>query len=446
MRRQEKPGMKMSELKISKFIAAFDKYFWLRMFVFLGLLLSVWWMRFPFIFRKMYAEDGSLFLVDALRFKFPTDLIEPAAGYSTLIMRLGGRFVSIFPLENAAIMGGLFTAICLSALAAGLFQYNNFNSQNFLSRLTLSLSFLFLPLTSFSAVGNIANLYVYFMTASAVFLYYHEKTLGETFYKSFMLLVAALSLPLTIFLLPILLHRIYLDKKANEYLKILRSDVVFVTGLVSQFVFIAITSFGERAPNAPQSIFKVVYLYFERGIGISIIPKWGFISNTNGVVKYENSIEILQSLQLRLIVVLVILALFAFIFYRSISKISWGMRSQICLIMALGFMYSILVGLFFNSEPRYMIFTSFLTCWAILLLLDSQGNSNLRFISTSYIIVVLVFGLTASIHRSQGPEWKSEVSKARQICIESENLEKVEIRTLPVDRIWNAKISCKNLR
>ena len=435
----------MSHFYISKSVSAFYKHFWLRVSLFLILLLSVWTIRFPFIFRKMYAEDGSLFLADALTMKFPSDLIEPAAGYSTLIMRIGGRFVSNFPLEYAAIMSGMFAAICLSVLAAGLFKYNNFKNDNFWGRLTLAFSFLFLPLASFSAVGNIANLYVYFMTASAVFLYYHEKTTWEAIYKSLIVLIAALSLPLSIFLLPILLHRMYLDKQAFGSFKILRSDVVFIIGIVVQFVFIAITSFGERLPNAPQSISKVVYLYLERGIGISTIPRWGFVSSTNGVIEYENSIGILESPQVRIFLVLMVVVSVVFIFYKNFSGISRSIRAQIMFITFLGFTYSMLVGIFFNSEPRYMIFTAFLTCWAILLLMDSQNNSKLRLISSSILVVVVVVGLTASAHRSEGPEWAPEVSKARQNCKDVENLIKVEIRTLPIDRIWNAKIPCKNL-
>ena len=436
----------MSHLNISKFIEAFNRHYWLRMFFFLSLLLSIWSLRFPFIFRKLYAEDGALFLVDALNFKFPTDLVEPAAGYSTLIMRMGGRFVSIFPLEYAAMMSGIFAALCLSVLAAGLYKYNNFKNDNFWGRFTLALCFLFLPLASFSAVGNIANLYVYFMTASAVFLYYREKTTGEAIYKSLIVLIAALSLPLSIFLLPILLHRIYLDKKVFGSFKILRSDVVFIIGILLQFVFIAITSFGERLPNAPQSIFKVIYLYFERGIGISTIPKWGFVSSTNGVIEYENSIDVLHSSQIRVLLVLLVVAAFGFIFYRNFSGISRRIRTKIMFIALLGFTYSILIGLFFNSEPRYMIFTSFLTCWTILLLMDSQSNRMLNLLSVNFLILVISVGLTASIHRSQGPEWKVELAKARQICVKSNDFQKVEIRTLPMDANWEVVIACEKLR
>lgn len=434
------------EATISKFVFAFSKYYWLRMIVFLGITLSVWSLRFPFIFRKIYGEDGELFLTDALKYKFPTDLFKPAAGYSTLIMRIGGRFASIFPLENAAVAGGIFTAICLSVLAAGLFQYNNFIGQNFWGRLLLSLSFIFLPLASFSAVGNITNLYIYFMTASAVFLYYHEKTSGETLYKSLILFIAALSLPLTIFLLPIMLHRIYLDKKASGYWKILKSDFTFVIGIIFQFIFIAFTSFGERAPHSPQSLFKVIYLYLERGIGISIIPKWGFISGTSGDIHYENTASLMQSSIIRLVIVLTTVTVLALIFYRNRFGISKVIRAQIWFIMFLGIIYSILVGLFFNPEPRYMIFTSFLTCWVFLLLLESQSSSKFRFISTTFLSIVLALGLTASIHRSQGPEWKPELAKARQICVTSTDIKEVQVRTLPMDANWKIVIPCEKLR
>ena len=395
--------MELTQRKISKFIEAFNQRFWLRMFFFLSLLLIIWSIRFPFIFRKIYAEDGGLYLADALKFKFPTDLFEPSAGYSTLIMRLGGRFVSLFPLEYAAIMCGVFTAICLSVLAAGLYKYNDFNIKNIHGRFALSLCFIFLPLASFSAVGNIANLYVYFMTAAGVFLYYHEKTPSETFYKSFIFLIATLSLPLTIFLLPLISHRIYLDKKISGSWKLLKSDFVFAIGIVFQITFIAVKTFGERAPHAPQSLFKVIYLYLDRGIGISTIPKWGFVSNSNGIIQYENSLEFLHSTNVRSAVVLVVLALFILTFYKNISNIPPVIRAQLWFITSLGFIYSMLVGLFFNSEPRYMIFTSFLTCWAILLLLDSISNLKLKLLSTNFLVLVLAVGLTGSIHRSQGP-------------------------------------------
>lgn len=427
-------------------VALFGQNFSFRAVVFLSILLIFWKTRFPFVFNKIYGEDGALFLVDALKFRFPLDLFEPAAGYSTLIMRIGGRIASVFPIENAALVSGVFTAFCLSFLAAGLFQYNNFRSQNFWIRLTLSMSFIFLPLASFSAVGNIANLYVYFMSASAVFLYYHEKTKWEAFFKSLVLFIAALSLPLTIFLVPILLHRIYLENKEHGYWGILKSDCVFLGGLIFQFVFIILTSLGDRVPNPPQSLFKVVYLYLERGIGISLIPRWGFVSETAGKIGYENSAPWLHSTNTRLVIVLSVIALFAVAFYRNRFKISRASLEQIFFLVFLGLSYSLLIGLFFNPEPRYMIFASFLTFWATLLLLESQENSKLRLFACLYILLVIFVGLTASNHRSQGPDWRTSIEEARQFCLNSSEVQDVQIRTLPVDSIWEMVIPCEKLR
>jgi len=429
-----------------KVVALFGRNFSFRVVVFLTILLFLWIARFPFVFSKIYGEDGALFLVDALRFRFPVDLFKPAAGYSTLIMRIGGRFTSIFPIENAALVSGVFTAFCLSFLAAGLFQYNNFSSKNFWIRITLSMSFIFLPLASFSAVGNIANLYIYFMSASAVFLYYHEKTKWQAFFKCLVLFVAALSLPLTIFLVPILLHRIYLENREHGYWRILKSDCVFLGGLIFQFVFILLTSLGDRVPNPPQSVFKVVYLYLERGIGISLIPKWGFISEADGEIQYENSASLLHSTNTRLVIVMSVIALFVLGFYRNRFKIASATQEQILFLIFLGLSYSLLIGLFFNPEPRYMIFTSFLTLWATLLLLESQENSKLKLFSCVYILVVLFVGLNASKHRSQGPDWRTSIEEARQFCLNSSDAQDVKIRTLPIDSIWEVVIPCEKLR
>jgi len=415
------------------------------MLFFFGLLISVWAIRFPFVFSKIYAEDGAVYLSDALNFRFPKDLIEPVAGYSTLIMRIGGRFVSLFPLDIAGVMCGIFSALCLSFLAAGIFQYNNFRTQNFGSRFLLSLAFIFLPLASFSAVGNVANLYIYFMSASAVFLCYTDENQKSTFYRSFVILIAALSLPLTIFLLPIVLHRAYLERARTGIWRFQVSDMYIFMGLLLQFIFIAVTSLGDRTPHAPQSLFKVLYLYLERGLGISIVPMWGFVSGTSASPTYENAPAFLSYLSIRLVVLISIIAILGAIYIRSRKILPVNLQSQFWFILALGFSYSIIVGLFFNPEPRYMIFTSFLTYWAILLLVESQSSFILKTCLNTYLIVVLILGLTASGHRSIGPKWLPELAKARQECSNLAPEQKVKILILPATPQWEMNLSCKIL-
>jgi hypothetical protein len=93
-----------------------------------------------------------------------------------------------------------------------------------------------------------------------------------------------------------------------------------------------------------------------------------------------------------------------------------------------------------------MVLTSFLTIWAILLLFDAQANKRLGVVSYLYIVLVLILGLTASEHRSQGPDWKKELKKASLACLQDETLKNVKIRTLPMDALWEMTIPCKVLK
>lgn len=424
----------------------FCNNFLFRMIFYFGLISLVWSIKFPFVFQKIYAEDGTLFLSDALKYRFPVDLLQPASGYSLLIQRIGGRFVSLFPLDYAPVACALFAALCLSFLAAGLFQYNNFISQDFLSKFTLTLCFIFLPLSSFSVLGNVANLYIFFMAASAVLLYHHESGKTEILYKSIVFFIAALSLPLTIFLLPIMMHRSYLDKRNLGKWKIQKSEIALLAGILLQFIFIIFTAWGDRTPHSPSSPLKTFYLYFDRGIGISTIPKWGFVSGTDGNISYEGTINFLSSPSSRLLSVFAILIILLFIYIKNQSVIPSKTKKQLLFILLLGFIYSMLVGVFFNPEPRYMIFTSFLTCWVIFLLVESQSDSKLRISINIYLMLVLALGLNASAHRSGGPDWKPEIDRAKVLCSQSNPVEEVTIRTSPEDAVWEITILCKDLK
>ena len=438
--------MKMNELFLKKIIESISKHFLLRMFFFFILVNIVWLIRFPFIYKKIYAEDGKLFLNEAFEFTFPLDLLQPAAGYSQLIQRIGGRVVSLFPLEFSPLVCGLFSALAMSFFAAGVFKYNNFAGDDLWPSFVLSLSLIFLPITSYSVVGNVANLYVFPTVAAAVLLYHNDSSKKEVTYKSFVFILATLSLPLSVFLLPIMVHRAYLEKKITRKWKIQQSDIAFLVGIFLQFFFILATSLGERVPHSPNSALKTIYLYLDRGIGISTIPKWGFVSGSSGNILYDGTIWFLRNQTTRLLAIILVIIILFLVYRKGHSVISSHIKSQIGTIMLLGFFYSLLVGLFFNPEPRYMVLTSFLTIWAILLLFDAQAKKRLGVASYLYIVLVLILGLTASSHRSQGPDWKKELKNASLVCLQDKTLKNVKIRTLPMDALWEMTIPCNVLK
>ena len=93
-------------LFLKKIIESISKHFLLRMFFFFILVNIVWLIRFPFIYKKIYAEDGKLFLNEAFEFTFPLDLLQPAAGYSQLIQRIGGNVVHVLALLEISGLSG----------------------------------------------------------------------------------------------------------------------------------------------------------------------------------------------------------------------------------------------------------------------------------------------------------------------------------------------------
>ena len=131
------------------------------------LLFSVWSTFFPTLMKKLYAEDGAVFLSDTYKYHFPLEFFEPVGGYSVLIMRIGGRFLRLFSLENAPLASTLFCAICLSILGALIFEYLEWSIESELMRFYVVLGFLFIPIANFSSVGSICNLYFYFKIGRA---------------------------------------------------------------------------------------------------------------------------------------------------------------------------------------------------------------------------------------------------------------------------------------
>ena len=61
-------------------------------------------------------------------------------------------------------------------------------------------------------------------------------------------------------------------------------------------------------------------------------------------------------------------------------------------------------------------------------------------------MLVLALGLNASAHRSGGPDWKSEIDRAKVLCSQSNPVEEVTIRTSPEDAVWEITILCKDLK
>jgi hypothetical protein len=319
-------------------------------------------------------------------------------------------------------------------------------TQRLLSRLTLTLGFLFLPLSAFSAVGNVSNLYVYFMLASAVLLASRESSkLGES-YKLSVYMIAVFSLPLCIFLVPIIISNCYRSYRATKTWKPTFTESLFIFGLTLHFLAIFLFSTVDRAPRGLQSIDKVVYLYLDRAIGSSLVPNWGFVSGTSDSIKIENSMFFTTG-TFRLLISGAVFALIVGLYLRFRRTLKSNENYFIQFFYILALVYSMLIGTLYNPEPRYMMLPAFITFWLAVYLFDviSQRNGLVYRSLHFALITVLILGLNASYHRSIGPDWKNGLREAREQCKGASANKIVKFRTLPLSPQTFYETTCNAL-
>jgi hypothetical protein len=414
---------------------------WFSIWVLISTILYV---KIPAAFTKIYAEDG-LSLQTALEKNFPDDFLLPYAGYFDIVWRSGGRVASFFPLHSAAQSIFLFNTLALTWITLTLYHASSEHIQNRSSRAIFALSLLFIPIANFESVANTTNLHFFFMAACLpIFLHNFTKQVEE--YKfSFFVLVSALSTPLMLFYLPLIIYLRFINTKSKWHSRLKPTESAFLIGLFVQFTFILTRAFGDRTSSGANSVSKTGYLYLDRVVGSTFIPWWGDVSK-NTVSPVPNILPTSVYLASRALLALGLLLFCAVCFLRS-GKRSQEVTALMVGIFLSGVLYWLVVGVLFNPEPRYAIFPSFSL---ILLIFYFHGNlyksNNLKLHGLLIIVLILLTWIgswSPSAHRTEGPDWAAEFAKAQANC--SVGIEKVRIPIIPENLDWNVVIDCKKL-
>lgn len=408
-------------------------------------LILVWLVAFPTVFRKLYAEDGALYMAQTFQYKFFGEFLQPAGGYSTLVMRIGARFMRLAPLDYAPLMAATFSALCLAFLAAAVFDYSGSMVKKTGFRILLSFTLMILPLASYAAVGNICNLYFFVMAAGAILIYAEPIEKERSLIKATILMVAALSVPVCVLLLPLLIDRIRRDYMSTRRVIIRNTDWIWIVSMLLQFLFIVLVSLGQRTPHSPQSALKVFYLFLDRAIGSSIVPGWGFISGSMSAPGFENTIYP-HSLAFRAAVSFAVLIGLLMLMWKIKGANSASANYKIRFVFVYLIGYSFLIGLFFNPEPRYMVFPSFCLIWVTLSALSVTTSRNLHRLVYVTGFLLMILACRPSAQLSVGPNWQDSLAKSRLACASKSDSEIIRIETLPVEGAWHVSLPCGIVR
>src|SRR5665811_919818 len=212
------------QLKLSK-----TKYFHLLFFIFAFFILYS--RRTEVLLNpQFWGEDGAAWFANAYNFGVWKSLFLVQDGYFQTLSRIVAIVSLVFPIVLAPLIFN-FSALIIQVLPASFFLSSRFDGllPSFHSRFLIASFYLFLPNTA-EIQGNITNVQ-WFLALLAFMILIASRSDRKSWkiFDLFFLILAGLSGPFSIFLLPIA-FLLWFNQKQKQHLQNL--SIVFATAMV----------------------------------------------------------------------------------------------------------------------------------------------------------------------------------------------------------------------
>jgi hypothetical protein len=190
----------------------------------------------------VWAEDGSVFLKDALDEPFLSTLVQPYGGYVHVLPRLIAGIAASAPLEQAAIVFSVAWAVVISLSALFVYFASAEVFRSKWTRLALSVLVAFLPAAGSELLGNATNLHFYLTYTCFWALVWRSETRGALAARAVVVAAATLSDPLTVLFTPLVVHRTLVRRARSAFV----IPLVFASGLAVQFAAMVSSEAPQR--------------------------------------------------------------------------------------------------------------------------------------------------------------------------------------------------------
>ncbi len=387
--------------------------------------------------NSLWAEDGPVFLGEALSHGFFAAVAKPHAEYLVVLPRLIGEVGAIVPLHDAAVAMNLTAAVvvALSGLAVWFASAGHIRSP-YLRALLVVLTVL--PPVAGETVASPAN--VAWHTTFAVFwlLLWRPATTWGACLGALLIFTTCLSTAAVFFLTPIVLLRAIAIRDRNDGLIV----GAFGLALAIQLPVTALSDENVSTYFWTDNIFTTFLQRIVNGsvlgieLGGSAWADWGW--------------TFLIAISTAVAVFLAVLALRA-----PSGRLFAAIAIATSVTMFLGTAYSRALGnamtwppeIYNNVGGRYALVPTLVLISAAFALLDSRRASGGRLVAVIATIAVLLvsvaysFDVKAAPDRG-GPKWKTSVDAAAAQC-EAKGLTEAPVLTAPEG--WSMTVSCERL-
>lgn len=169
-------------------------------------------------YETIWAEDGAVFLTEALRGPLVDTIFRPHGSYLQVVPRLVGAIVSPVPLAQAALAVSLASALVVAALS--VFTFWASGSAGFLrttgARAALAAIVVLLPAAAYETNATLANLHWYLIFAAFWALVARPRSRVAWCLCVAVVVLAVLSDPLAALLLPIVAWRLWVSRSTRN--------------------------------------------------------------------------------------------------------------------------------------------------------------------------------------------------------------------------------------
>mgnify|MGYP001600988561 CR=1 FL=1 len=195
-------------------------------------------------YPQFWAEDGTIWFATAYNFGWWPAIITPMVGYLQTISRLVGGISHLLPLAYAPLFFNLVAVLIRALPVMYLFSDRWYKIlPNFWFKIVLALIYLFLPNTA-EVHANITNAH-WFLALILLMVLFGELSTKKyvRILEAILLLVASVSGPFSVFLLPIIfLAWFWLPQKRN-----LINITIISFGAIVQMTLIVLFGFSTRS-------------------------------------------------------------------------------------------------------------------------------------------------------------------------------------------------------
>jgi hypothetical protein len=379
----------------------------------------------PGALDTVWAEDGSVFLAQAVGEGPWTALSSSYAGYLHAVPRVLAAIAAVFPPEAAAAVLAGLAALCTALLALLVFVASAAHLPSVLSRLLVSAVVVVVPVAQDEVLNSIANLHWYGLYALFwVFLWSPRGRAGQVVAVAVVLLVATSDILVLVYV-PLALFRA-VRRDRDRLGKVLAGALAF--GLAAQLAgLLAGTSQRDLAPDPVHAVVGFLLravpapLVGQRWLGGDVDARWVLLAGFAWLVAGAALVAGL----------------------RRVTRPLWLLAAVAALHSAALYLLPVLLS--GVAAPRYAVAPAMLVVVALVALLQPAGSRPLPLYALAGLLaVVAVVNLRIDNPRADGPSWSGELERARAAC--ATDGPRVAVPIAPrVNPPWTVAIRCEDI-